>query len=68
MLIIDGDYPMALAVQANRDLALSIEEARNAPPLRGPDSGRDDEEIMATPPEMRRGKVAAALVKVMVDM
>ena len=68
MLIIDGDYPMALAVQANRDLTMSIEEARNAPPLCHPDSGWDDEQIMATLPEMRRGKVAAALVKVAVDM
>ena len=33
MLIIDGDYPMALAVRANRDLTLSIEEARNAQPV-----------------------------------
>ncbi len=51
MLIIDGDYPMALAVQANRDLTLPIVEARNAPPLDGPDSGWDDEQIMALLPE-----------------
>ena len=32
MLIIDGDYPMALAVRANRDLTLPIDEVRNAAP------------------------------------
>ena len=64
MLIIDGDYPMALAVQADRDLTLPTSEARNAPPLDGPVSGRDDEGIMATLPEMRRGRVAAALAGV----
>lgn len=30
MLIIDGDYPMALAVRMNRDLKLPIDEVRNA--------------------------------------
>ena len=68
MLIIDGDYPMALAVQANRDLTLSIEEARNAQPVARGSPGWPDKEIVSTLPEMRRGQVAAALVKVMVDM
>ena len=68
MLIIDGDYPMALAVRANRDLTLPIDEARNAPPVARGSPGWPDKEIMATLPEMRRGQVAAALVKVAVDM
>ena len=68
MLIIDGDYPMALAVRANRDLTLPIDEARNAPPVARGSLGWPDKEIMATLPEMRRGQVAAALVKVAVDM
>jgi membrane dipeptidase len=68
MLIIDGDYPMALAVRANRDLTLPIDEARNAPPVARGSLGWPDKEIMATLPEMRRGQVAAALVKVVVDM
>ena len=32
MLIINGDHPMALAVEANRDLAMPIDAARNAAP------------------------------------
>jgi|TARA_B100000809_G_scaffold111581_1_gene110149 membrane dipeptidase len=65
MLIIDGDYAMAFgAIDLNRDLRRSIEEMRNAEPgIRGnPDW--PDGETMATLPEMRRGRIAAALVKV----
>ena len=32
MLIINGDHPMALAVEANRDLTMPIDAARNAAP------------------------------------
>ena len=65
MLVFDGDYPMAFgALDLNRDLTRSIAEVRAVPeePPRiqgGPNAG-----TMATLPEMRRGGVAAALVKV----
>jgi len=64
MLLFDGDYPMAHgALDLNRNLTLSIAEARALPDpdpnTRWPNAG-----IMATLPEMRRGKVAGALVKV----
>jgi membrane dipeptidase len=64
MLIFDGDYPMAYgALDLNRNLSLPIGEARaqpdQDPATRSPNAG-----IMATLPEMRRGKVAGALVKV----
>ena len=68
MLIIDGDYPVALAVRANRDLKLPIDEARNAQPVARGSPGWPDKEIVSTLPEMRRGQVAAALVKIAVDM
>ena len=67
MLIIDGDYPMALAVRMNRDLTLPIDQVRSAPALPGGRPDRADSETMASLPEMRRGGVAAALVKVVVD-
>jgi len=67
MLVIDGDYPMALAVKLNRDLTLPIDQVRSAPELPGARSNRDDSETMSSLPEMRRGGVAAALVKVVVD-
>ncbi len=67
MLIFDGDYPMALAVAYNRDLTKPIAEVRAAPPVRGSTSRADDTQTMASLPEMRRGRVAAALVKVVVD-
>ncbi|MCH2211103.1 MAG: dipeptidase [Fuerstiella sp.] len=65
MLIIDGDYPMAYgSVDADRDLTQSISEVRSAEPgIRG-QFGPPDSETMATLPEMRRGSIAAALVKV----
>ena len=67
MLIIDGDCPMRGAVMWQRDLTLPIEEVRSAEPLsprvslggQPPDSG-----TMASLPEMRRGQVAAAVVKI----
>ncbi len=64
MLIIDGDYPMAIgALDMCRDLASPIEEIRAAVP--GPTRLRDwpDSETMASLPEMRRGAIAVALVK-----
>ena len=65
MLIIDGDYPMALgAMDLNRDLTLPIEEVRRAVPDRFAEEGRPDSDTMASLPEMRRGEIAAALVKV----
>lgn len=67
MLVIDGDYPMALAVKLNRDLTLPIDQVRSAPELPGAQSNRADSETMSSLPEMRRGGVAAALVKVVVD-
>jgi membrane dipeptidase len=65
MLIFDGDYPMAFgAIDLNRDLTLSIEAVRAATersPMgeQWPASG-----VMASLPEMRRGRIAAALVKI----
>ena len=65
MLIIDGDYPMAYgAVDLNRDLTQPIAEVRAAQ-----DASREQERwpasgTMASIPEMRRGKIAIALVKV----
>ena len=68
-LIIDGDYPMAMgATVLDRDLTVPIQEVRSA----GGGSRRSrkdewpDSETMATLPEMRRGGVAAALVKIAV--
>jgi membrane dipeptidase len=64
ILIIDGDYPMAVgAIEAGRDLTLPIEQVRSAERipsmLKWPDEG-----TMATLPELRKGRIAAALVKV----
>ncbi len=57
MLIFDGDYPMAYgALELNRDLTLPIDEVRAA-------EERPDNMPYASLPEMRRGRVAAALVK-----
>ena len=64
MLLFDGDYPMAGgALDFNRVLTLPIDQAR-AVPDKEPQTTWPNAEIMATLPEMRRGKVAAALVKV----
>jgi membrane dipeptidase len=57
MLIFDGDYPMAYgALELNRDLTLPIDEVRAA-------EERPDNIPFASLPEMRRGRIAAALVK-----
>ena len=67
MLIIDGDYPMAFsAVDLNRDLTLPIEEVRAAPPTFAQNETWPDQDTMASLPEMRRARIAAALVKVSV--
>jgi hypothetical protein len=42
MLVIDGDYPMALAVKMNRDLTLPIDQVRSAPELPGGQTDRAD--------------------------
>ena len=65
MLIIDGDYPMAYGgVDLDRDLTLPIDQVRSASDRRSLSGGWPDGETMATLPEMRKGGVAAALVKV----
>lgn len=65
MLIIDGDYPMALgATELNRDLTLPLPEVRRTPPDRFAEKSRPDAETMASLPEMRQGEIAVALVKV----
>lgn len=64
MLIIDGDYPMVFgAINLNRDLTRPIEEVRAVQPDRFANQSWPDRETMASLPEMRRGKIAAALVK-----
>jgi membrane dipeptidase len=58
MLIFDGDYPMAYgAMDLNRDLTLPIERVRAVETKPG-------NLAMACLPEMRKGGIAAALVKV----
>ena len=47
MLIIDGNYPMALAMRYNRDLTLDIDEVRSAPDIsRGGGRSGDDSGTM----------------------
>ena len=65
MLIIDGDYPMAGgATLMQRDLTLPIDQVRSAKPLVLESPGWPDSQTMASLPELRRGHVAAAIVKV----
>ncbi len=65
MIIIDGDYPMAIgAIGAGRDLKKPIDEVRKESPVKTRALEWDNAETMATIPEMRNGKIAAALVKV----
>ena len=65
MLIIDGDYPMAIgAMDLNRDLTLPLPEVRSTAPDRFAEENRPDADTMASLPEMRRAGIAAALVKV----
>ena len=62
MLVFDGDYPMAHSgIDANRDLTRSLAEVRATP--NGPRDIEEHTGVLATLPEMRRGRVAAALVK-----
>ena len=57
MLIFDGDYPMAYGgIELNRDLTLPLKEIRDA-------DENSDNIAFACLPEMRRGRVAAALMK-----
>ena len=64
MLIFDGDYPMTFgALDLNRDLTLPLEQAR-ALPDQADNTSCPNRGIMATLPEMRRGNIAAALVKI----
>jgi membrane dipeptidase len=66
MLVIDGDYPMAYgAVDLNRDLTLPIEEVRAMQHGSPEQEERPASGVMASLPEMRRGKIAVALVKVL---
>ncbi len=62
MLIFDGDYPMApVAMRLRRDVTLPIAELRRR--------DRDPDDVaMASLHEMRRGGVAAAILKVASDM
>ena len=65
MLIIDGDYPMAYGgVDLDRDLTLPIDEIRSSSFRHTALNGSPDAETMACLPEMRKGGIAAALVKV----
>ena len=63
MLIIDGDYPMAVgALDSGRDLTLPIDQVRTAPELASRMRWSDDG-AMASLPEMRNGAIAVAVVK-----
>ena len=65
MLIFDGDYPMAYgAIDLNRDLTLPIDEVRAVQEGSREENRWPAARTMASLPEMRRGKVAAALVKI----
>jgi len=65
MLIIDGDYPMAVgALDMDRDLTGPIDEVRAATGGFKRYRQWSDTETMASLPEMRKGNIAAALVKV----
>ena len=67
LLVIDGDYPMAIgAIDMGRDLRKPIDEVRRAPRIPAMSTsrpGRADVGTMASLPEMRKGCIAAALVK-----
>ena len=66
MIIIDGDYPMAGGANGlQRDLTLPIENVRAARPIMDIPADQSDSNIMASLPELRRGKIAAAIVKVL---
>lgn len=65
MLVIDGAYPMAsFAIGCDRDLLLPLAQARAASKtVRKIEDAVPDTEILATLPELRKGKVAVAVVK-----
>ena len=65
MLIFDGDYPMGSAYAYNVDITRPIAEVRATQPvgLAGEDV-TETREMIASLPEMRRGRVFAALVKI----
>jgi membrane dipeptidase len=65
-LIFDGDLPMGWsALDMNRDLTLSVPEIREAEIARGvPGDGRMLGTNVVSLPELRRGRVAAVLAKV----
>jgi hypothetical protein len=65
MLIIDGTFPMASsAILQDRDLTLALNEVRSAPKtVRRIEEAPPDSETLATLPEMRRGRVAVAVAK-----
>ncbi len=52
------------AVDLNRDLTLPVEEIRSATPGFVQNKECPDKDTMASLPELRRGRIAAALVKV----
>ncbi len=65
ILIIDGDYAMAFGdVDRDRDLTRPIDELRSTSGRRSLIEGWPDAETMACLPDMRKGKIAAALVKI----
>ena len=65
MLVIDGAFPMASsAILQDRDLLLPIEQVRAAPKtVRRIEDAPPDTETLATLPELRKGRVAVAVVK-----
>ena len=64
MLIFDGDYPMApVATEGNLDLTRPIDEVRASDPGNAFRMFSDRAEVMTSLPEMRRGRIAGALVK-----
>ena len=65
MLIIDGDYPMAIgALHWDRDLSWELNRIRTAEPGTVKNGSWPDAYAMASLPEMRKAQMAAALVKV----
>ncbi len=66
MLIIDGDYPMAQgAIGMRRDLTLPVSQVRDRRRQDQIDRSQPDDRTMASLPEMRAGRVAVALVKIL---
>jgi len=64
MIIIDGDYPMAHnGLKFQRDLTKPISEVRSAGIINS-ELDSNGHSVMASLPEMRKGEVAVAIVKV----